>query len=533
MSRLKRSWLIVFVLCGLAYAPILLLNVDAAPVSPPKILLPTAEKGFRFAVMGDSGTGGSAQYGIGELMALCRKAFPFDTVLMLGDNLYGSEDPGDYEKKFERPYKALLDAGVKFYASLGNHDEPTQRLYKQFNMDGRRFYTFQPQDGIRFFALDSTYVSAEQLEWVEKELKQSDSGWKICFFHHPIYSSGRRHGSDVELRAVLEPLFVNFGVDAVFAGHEHFYERLKPQNDISYFISGAAGKLRRGNITQSELTVKGFDQDYSFMLVEIVEDEMHFQTIALSGKTVDHGSIRRREAAQPTDRTRLSDELLEAAASGDTNRLGALIDQGADVNVRDRRKGSSYGFTPLMWAAMEGHLTAVRRLLESGAEVDARDEHDRATALIRAADNDRTEAGKLLLDGGGDANARDRHGYTALMGAAEQGHSRMARLLLQHGAEVNAKHKSDGTDALMLAADEEQLGVVQILLEAGADPRASDSDGRTALMRVAETERVDIAKELVEAHADPLQADREGWTAFQEARDRGNPGLVRLFQGRQ
>ena len=140
MSRLKRSWLTVLLLCGLTYAPILPLNVDAAPASAPTILLPTAEKGFRFAVLGDTGTGGKAQYGIGELLALCRKVFPFDTVLLLGDNLYGSEDPGDYEKKFERPYKALLDAGVKFYASLGNHDEPTQRLYKPFNMNERRFY---------------------------------------------------------------------------------------------------------------------------------------------------------------------------------------------------------------------------------------------------------------------------------------------------------------------------------------------------------------------------------------------------------
>jgi hypothetical protein len=185
MSRRKHSVLIVFVLYCLGYAPTLLLNGDAAPVSSPEILLPRAENGFRFAVLGDSGTGGTAQYRIGELMALCRRAFPFDTVLMLGDNLYGSEDPDDYEKKFERPYKALLDSGVKFYASLGNHDEPNQRLYKPFNMNERRFYTFQLKDGIRFYALDSTYMSAEQLEWIEKELKQYDSGWKLSFFQHP------------------------------------------------------------------------------------------------------------------------------------------------------------------------------------------------------------------------------------------------------------------------------------------------------------------------------------------------------------
>ena len=59
---------------------------------------------------------------------------------MLGDNLYGKERPGDYADKFERPYKTLLDAGVKFYAALGNHDDPPQRFYKPFNMNGERYY---------------------------------------------------------------------------------------------------------------------------------------------------------------------------------------------------------------------------------------------------------------------------------------------------------------------------------------------------------------------------------------------------------
>ena len=303
MRRPQRTWLILCLFCllGLTYAPTLLWDGNPAAVSTPEILLPKAENGQRFAVIGDSGTGGTAQYEIGRLIAQCWVAFPFETVLMLGDNIYGSEGPNDYETKFAKPYKILIDGGVKFYAALGNHDEPAQRFYKPFNMGERRFYTFQPRSGVRFFALDSTYMDAEQLAWIEKELKGSDSGWKLCFFHHPIYSSGKRHGSDVELRAALEPLFVKYGVDAVFAGHEHFYERLKPQNGIAYFISGAAAKLRSGNIAKSDLMVKGFDRDYSFMLLEIVEDEMYFQTIARSGETVDYGSVRRREAVQKSE----------------------------------------------------------------------------------------------------------------------------------------------------------------------------------------------------------------------------------------
>jgi len=265
-------------------------------VSESHVKLPRSDAGFLFAVLGDTGTGGREQIEVGNLLAEYHKLFPFKVVLMLGDNLYGGESPKDYEKKFERPYKALLDRGVKFYASLGNHDDPSQRLYKGFNMGGERYYSFQPKDGVRFFVLDSTYMSQEQLAWLEKELSGSKSGWKIAYCHHPLYSSGKRHGSDVKLREVLEPLFIKYGVDVALAGHEHFYERLKPQNGIAYFIEGGSAKLRRNNIRDGELTAKGFDTDRSFMLMEIVGDKLYFQTISRINETVDSGVVVRRES---------------------------------------------------------------------------------------------------------------------------------------------------------------------------------------------------------------------------------------------
>jgi predicted MPP superfamily phosphohydrolase len=255
------------------------------------LFLPNKKDSLRFAVIGDSGTGGSSQYEVARQMSAYRTRFPFDLVLMLGDNLYGSESARSYETKFEMPYKDLLASGVKFYAALGNHDDPKQRFYKLFNMNGQRYYSFKPNDRVRFFALDSNYMDPEQLAWLERELKGSDSPWKICFFHHPLYSSGRRHGSDEELRSFLEPLFIKYGVKVVFSGHEHFYERLKPQKGLYYFISGGAAKLRRGNIANSALTAKGFDRDYHFMLIEIDGDTLHFQAIARTGATVDSGII--------------------------------------------------------------------------------------------------------------------------------------------------------------------------------------------------------------------------------------------------
>src|SRR5688500_3182950 len=174
-------------------------------------------------------------------------------------------------------------------------------------MHSERFYTFKaPKPGLdvlggaRFSAHDSNYMPPEQLAWLEKELKASGSDWKIPFFHHPLYSSGEKHGADTALREQLEPLFLKHGVDVVFAGHEHFYERLKPQKGITYFVNGSAAKLRKGNIGKSGMTAKGFDTGYAFMIAEIAGDELYFQTIEAGGKTIDSGVIKRRETAQKT-----------------------------------------------------------------------------------------------------------------------------------------------------------------------------------------------------------------------------------------
>lgn len=279
--------------------------------------LPMKEGSLRLAVIGDSGSGAQSQYEVARELIRYREKFPFEMVLMLGDNIYGRNNAGSFEKKFERPYKALLDGGVKFHAVLGNHDNVNQRYYQPFNMNGARFYTFRPKPGVRFFALDSNYMGREQLDWLEKELRASAGDWKICLMHHPLYSSGR-HGSAKVLRGALEPLFVQYRVSVSFAGHEHFYERLNPQKGVHYFVSGAAGKLRRSDIRKTGLTAKGFDTDYSFMLIEIDGDDLYFQTISRTGATVDSGVIHRtaESADYALGPTRICTGREPAAAAG-------------------------------------------------------------------------------------------------------------------------------------------------------------------------------------------------------------------------
>ena len=139
-------------------------------------------------------------------------------------------------------------------------------------------------------------MDPEQLDWLKKELKDSKAAWKICYFHHPLYSHAKFHGSDTDLRKRLEPILQQSGVSVVFAGHEHVYERLKPQNGINYFVLGNSGQLRFHDLRPSADTAKGFDADRTFCMVEITGDQFYFQTISRTGETVDFGVLERSKA---------------------------------------------------------------------------------------------------------------------------------------------------------------------------------------------------------------------------------------------
>jgi 3',5'-cyclic AMP phosphodiesterase CpdA len=272
-------------------------TLTAKAVSPAgsalKLTLPLKDGSTRFAVIGDTGTGTSKQYQLGEIMVQYRTVFPFEFVLLLGDNMYGGEAPKDFETKFSDVYKRLLDDKVKFYATLGNHDLPIQTNYANFNMNGKEYYRFK-KGNVAFYSLNSNYMDAKQVKWLEDELAKDTSEWKVCFFHHPPYSSAGKHGSDKQLRQVVEPIFVKYGVNVVLTGHDHVYEKIKPQKGIYYFVSGAGGKLRSGDLKDtSPLTDKGYDRDMHFMLFEVVGDQMYFQTISRTGETVDAGVMAR------------------------------------------------------------------------------------------------------------------------------------------------------------------------------------------------------------------------------------------------
>jgi len=264
----------------------------SAPQSP--VGLPLKPDSVRFAIIGDSGSGDSFQYDVAQQMVKARATFPFDFVVMLGDNINHGHSAKDFSRMFEQPYQVLLAAGVKFYAALGNHDDPIECLYKPFNMGGQRYYA-HGKGNVRFIVLDSNYMDPPQLDWLEKQLGEATSTWKIVYFHHPLYSDGRFHVPDTDLRARLEPQFEKYGVNVVLSGHEHVYERIVPQHGIYYFILGNAGELRFHNLKASSSMAAGFDEDRCFMLVEVAGDEFYFQTISRTGKIVDSGVLQRQQ----------------------------------------------------------------------------------------------------------------------------------------------------------------------------------------------------------------------------------------------
>ena len=110
----------------------------------------------------------------------------------------------------------------------------------------------------------------------------------MAFFHHPLYCSARKHGSDLRLRAQLEPLFIRYKVDAVFSGHDHIYERMKPQQGIYYFTEGASGQLRKGNINRgSALFEAGNDTVNSFLVVQVDPAQIKVEAVGSNGAVLD------------------------------------------------------------------------------------------------------------------------------------------------------------------------------------------------------------------------------------------------------
>ena len=244
--------------------------------------------------------------------------------MLVGDNIYGSERPQDFKKKFEDSLQAAARRGCEVLR-VARQPRCAGTALLQALQHGRQAVLHVQPEARHPVLRAREHVSGSGTDrWLEKELKASGSNWKIVLFHHPLYSSGDRHGSDLRLREVLEPLFLANNISVVLTGHDHFYERVKPQNGITYFVVGSGGKLRSGNIDRSTgITAKGFDTDLAFMAAEIAGDEMYFNTVSRTGQTIDSGVLYSADGRALTAVPATVSQAREAVGTGSTPRHNA------------------------------------------------------------------------------------------------------------------------------------------------------------------------------------------------------------------
>jgi predicted phosphodiesterase len=254
---------------------------------------------IRFAVIGDAGTADEHQLSVAREMQAeyDRKPFPF--VITVGDNTYqGCKNR--LKDVFETPYGSLLSRGVKFYATLGNHDEDCaeeQIAYPLFNMNGKRYYTFTPAgDLVEFFAIDTTLVvngkAPEQFDWLERVLRESKAVWKIAFFHHPAFSPAKKHGDDKDIALRIVPLLERYGVRVVLTGHDHILAKLHPRNGVDYFVCGASAKMRSNGIRDDYPGLEYAEDEFrGFFIVELTAESFDYLVISDAGAVCYRGSV--------------------------------------------------------------------------------------------------------------------------------------------------------------------------------------------------------------------------------------------------
>lgn len=209
---------------------------------------PDPGRAFSFVMIGDSGHGEPEQYAVAAQML----ALHPDFMLHLGDVVYPNGQTGGYDPYFFAPYHDLIDR-VPVFPTLGNHDYHTangQPYLDAFYLPatgpgGERYYSFDWGDA-HFVALDSNRgygPGSLMLQWLASDLAASTAKWKFVFFHHALFTAGphRNDSTLPALKQALEPLFAQYGVDVVFNGHDHDYERSEPQNGVIYIVSGGGG----------------------------------------------------------------------------------------------------------------------------------------------------------------------------------------------------------------------------------------------------------------------------------------------------
>jgi predicted phosphodiesterase len=252
------------------------------------------DSSFSFAVVGDSGSGGKGQLAVAALLERLRP----DLVLHTGDVVYPAGQERHYDRRFFAPYRNLIKT-VPLFPVLGNHDVRKgngaaflENFHPPLGSPGstKRYYSFD-WGNTHFVALDSELYHGdrgsdpeEQRDFLERDLATTRKRWRIVFLHRSPYGSSR-HGGDEKVREGLEPLFAKHGVDLVFSGHDHVYERTLPIRGVTYVVSGGGGR-RLYPAGRSARTVSSVSAHHA-VLVRVDGAHLSLEAVEAGGTDVD------------------------------------------------------------------------------------------------------------------------------------------------------------------------------------------------------------------------------------------------------
>ena len=292
-----------------------------------------------FAVIGDFGVGirkSSPTKRQREIAAALQQAFDtYDVrfVLTTGDNIYAGrrilgipvehgEEDDDWFFTFFQPYRYFVNR-IPVYPCIGNHDAAetedrddreqvldnfflrermaTDEAIGKASLDPGLFYRVRFSRDIElvcidtsketFFARGRLFDHPEHQAFLDETFKRADDDavrWRIPFAHHPPYCAGPRHHNMREMFPLVER-FKSARVRVMFCGHEHNFQHSHVEG-MDYFITGAAGKLRRGkpNAFDAAGTVSWSDTPH-FLLVTVERDRMTVRAIGelADGKLTD------------------------------------------------------------------------------------------------------------------------------------------------------------------------------------------------------------------------------------------------------
>ena len=275
-----------------------------SPTLPPTLPADTPiPQKLRFAVIGDYGSGKEEE---ADVAALVKRWDP-EIIITTGDNNYPDgrtetidQNIGQFFHEFIAPYQGSYGEGAqenRFFPSLGNHDlhSPGAEPYLEyFTLPGNeRYYDFI-WGPVHFFALNSDSSepdgvgrSSEQAAWFQSRIADSTSPWKIVFFHHAPYSSGRHGPVDW-----MQWPFAEWGVDIVLSGHDHTYERIT-RDGIPYFVNGLGGQTRYDFGNEIEGSQVRYNDDYGAMLVEANENMVLLKFINRQDEVIDMYQLER------------------------------------------------------------------------------------------------------------------------------------------------------------------------------------------------------------------------------------------------